>query len=140
MIATSLSETGRLVFNRWALSLLLVGTAISSLAGFDIVFNAVTAGSPLLRISLFAAITVTGLFCAERVGLSLLPHGYRHPIRAALAFGALVAIAIAFIDGFLFRSILPPDYVGIFTGGSLGNRLAYFMLRAFNENIFYRLF
>jgi len=48
--------------------------------------------------------------------------------------------AVALIDGFLFRVSLTPEYVQLFATVDLPTRLAYFMLRAFNENVFYRLF
>jgi hypothetical protein len=54
-----------------------------------------------------------------------------------LAFALIVAAWVAGTD--VFRPILPVAYVD-FIHQSLGFRLTYFVLRAFNENVFYRLF
>jgi len=54
------------------------------------------------------------------------------------SFALIVAAWVAGTD-VLFRPILPVAYVD-FIHQSLGFRSAYFVLRAFNENVFYRLF
>jgi hypothetical protein len=46
---------------------------------------------------------------------------------------------VLLLDCLLFRSSLDPGYVA-FLDRPLGERLQYFMLRAFNENVIYRLF
>lgn len=120
-------------------ALLLVGGAIAAMAGFDVIFVAVTRDSAWLRSALFVTLAAIGLWCSRRAGLSLLPHGLAHPVAASFGIGLAVAIAIVLIDGVLFRAILPPEYVTSFQHG-LGERMAYYMLRAFNENILYRLF
>jgi hypothetical protein len=122
-----------------AATLLLVGSTIAAIAGFDVIFVAVTRDSAWLRSTLFFALATIGLWCSRRAGLSLLPHGLAHPVAASFGIGFTVAIAIVLIDGVLFRAILPPEYVASFHHG-LGERMAYYMLRAFNENILYRLF
>jgi hypothetical protein len=50
----------------------------------------------------------------------------------------IVAVLVAATD-FAFRHALPPSYVS-FVHQPLKLRLIYFILRAFNENVFYRLF
>lgn len=120
--------------------LLIVGAAIASRAGFDLVFNAVTGDLAWLRVVLFLVLAGIGLYCADRSGLRLAAHGMRHPVVVAFGIGAAVALYVAFVDLVLFRHLLPPGYVAYFAGTPLFSRLTYFVLRAFNENIFYRLF
>ncbi|MGB8423359.1 hypothetical protein [Paraburkholderia sp.] len=121
-------------------TLLLVGALIASKAGFDIVFNAITGGVPWIRVVLFLALATTGVFCAQRTGLRLAAHDLGHPIAVALGIGLLVALYVATVDLIVFRHLLPPSYVAYFSGHPLSERMLYFMLRAFNENILYRLF
>ncbi|SOE66937.1 hypothetical protein SAMN05414139_02938 [Burkholderia sp. D7] len=121
-------------------TLMLVGALIASKAGFDIVFNAVTGGMPWIRVALFLALTTVGIFCAQRTGLRLASHDLSHPIAVAFGIGLLVAIYVVTIDVVVFRHLLPPHYVAYFSEHTLSERMIYFMLRAFNENILYRLF
>jgi hypothetical protein len=44
------------------------------------------------------------------------------------------------IDCFLFRGMIPQDYVAAIRGATLLDRYIYFMQRAFLENVIYRLF
>ncbi|RAS26389.1 hypothetical protein BX591_11449 [Paraburkholderia bryophila] len=120
--------------------LLGVGALIASRAGLDRVFDAVTAGLPWARVALFLALGVVGIYCAEHSGLRLAAHGLRHPFAVAFGIGLLVALYVAFVDLVVFRRLLPSSYVAYFSGTTLTARLTYFMLRAFNEDIFYRLF
>lgn len=121
-------------------ALLLVGALIASQAGFDIVFNAITGDVPWIRVVLFLALTCIGIFCARRTDLRLAAHDLAQPVVVAFGIGLLVALYVAAIDLIVFRQLLPPDYVAFFSGHPLSERLVYFMLRAFNENILYRLF
>lgn len=120
--------------------LLLVGGAIAAMAGFDIVFDAITIGLAWLRVVVFALIVMVGLFCAKQADLRLLSDRLSHPVATAFAIGFVVAIAVALIDGVIFRAILPQSYVASFSDHGVGSRLTYYMLRAFNEEILYRLF
>jgi hypothetical protein len=121
-------------------TLLLVGAVIASMAGFDIVFNAITGDMPWIRVALFLALTTLGIFFAQRTGLRLAPHDLGHPIAVAFGIGLLVTIYIATIDVVVFRHLLPPPYVAYFSELTLSERMIYFMLRAFNETILYQLF
>ena len=85
-------------------------------------------------------LALIGAFCADRVGLRLEGHGTRSPVLVGLAAAIAAAAYVAAIDGLLFRNTLPAAYVDLFETESLGDRLIYFMLRAFNENVIYRLF
>jgi hypothetical protein len=83
---------------------------------------------------------VIGVFCADRVGLRLEGHGTRWPMLIGAAAAIAVAVYVAVIDGVVFRTTLSAPYVHLFETASLHDRLVYFMLRAFNENLIYRLF
>lgn len=121
-------------------TLLLVGGAIASMAGFDIVFNAVTDGLAWLRVVVFTLLAMVGLFCAKQAGLTLIPRRLSYPVATAFTIGFFVAIAITLIDGVIFRAVLSQSYVASFSEHGVGARLTYYILRAFNEEILYRLF
>jgi hypothetical protein len=126
-------------FSPALVSILLVGTAIAALDPFDAAFAAVTFGSPIARVTLIATFVLVGAFCASRVGLRLADHGMR-PVLIGVASALGVAVYVTAIDGFVFRTALSDSYVYLFETTALRDRLTYFMLRAFNENIIYRLF
>ena len=130
---------GRFAINPAVLATLLISTAIAFVAPFDVVFAAVTFGSPGLRMALIAAVVLAGTFCAGKVGLRLDGHGARWPVFAGLGGAIAVALYVAVIDVVLFRSTLSASYVASLHT-PLNIRLSYFMLRAFNENVIYRLF
>jgi hypothetical protein len=122
------------------LAVLAIGTAIAALAGFDRVFDALTGGSAILRMVAFALIATLGATCAARAGMRIAFYGTRHPVLTGLAAALVVAVWVALIDGVVFRTGLSQAYVRYFHTTGLGGRLEYFMLRAFNENVLYRLF
>jgi hypothetical protein len=116
-----------------------ISMAIAVVAPFDIAFAAATLDSSVLRAVLIAVLAMIGAFCARRTGLRLEGHGAKSPLLIGLVMAVIVALYVVAIDGFLFRHLLSPDYVQ-FLQSPLPSRLIYFMLRAFNENIIYRLF
>ena len=126
-------------FSPALVAIVLTSATIAVLSPFDIAFAAVTFGSPLLRAVMMAAMALVGAFCAQRVGLRLDGHGARYPVLIGVAMAALMAAYVIAMDAFLFRHLLPADYIE-FLESPLSDRLAYFMLRAFNENVIYRLF
>jgi hypothetical protein len=119
--------------------IVLISAAIAAVAPFDIAFAAATFGSSELRAGLMATLTITGALCARGAGLQLEGHSARAPLLVGMATAAIVAAYVVAIDGFLFRSLLSVDYVHAMKS-PLSDRLIYFMLRAFNENVIYRLF
>jgi hypothetical protein len=123
-----------------ALVTLAIGSIIAIVGPFDVAFGLATGDSALLRAVALPALGLAGLFFAGRVGLTVPTFGLRHPWRTPLAVAFAVAAGVAAIDGFIFRSLLLPDYVEYFRNTDDGERLFYFMLRAFNEQILYRLF
>ncbi|HEX3365491.1 hypothetical protein [Phenylobacterium sp.] len=114
--------------------------AIAAIAPFDVAFTAATFGSPLLRMALIASLALIGAFSADRAGFQLAGHDVHRSILVGSAAAIVVAIYVIALDAFMFRSSLPASYVQFIKYTSLQERLAYFMLRAFNENVIYRLF
>jgi hypothetical protein len=113
---------------------------IAAIAPFDVLFAAATFGSLFARVGLIAVLAFIGAFCADRVGLRLQGHGTRRPVLVGVAAAIAAAVYVAAIDGVVFRATLPTSYVFFFETTGLRDRLIYFMLRAFNENVIYRLF
>ncbi|MEO5806643.1 hypothetical protein [Devosia sp.] len=119
--------------------ILFVGMPIAALLPFDPAFLAATFGSPLLRAALLAGLAIAGCVMGQRAGLRLRPHGARFPHLIALGAAIAMAIAIALLDGVLWRGQLTPTYLALFQTDLLA-RVLSFMSRAFNENVIYRLF
>jgi hypothetical protein len=129
-----------MTLSRTLLATLLISMAIAAIAPFDVAFTAATFGSPGLRVALIAALALIGAFSADRAGFQLAGHDVRQSILIGSAAAILVAIYVTALDGFIFRNGLPASYVQFIKLTSLQDRLIYFMLRAFNENVIYRLF
>jgi hypothetical protein len=121
-------------------AILLISMAIAAVAPFDVAFTAATFGSPALRVALIAALALIGTFSASHIGFQLIGHNARWPLLIGAAAAFSVAIYVVAIDCFIFRSLLPASYVHFLQATPLRDRLIYFMLRAFNENVIYRLF
>jgi hypothetical protein len=117
---------------------LVIGGTIAAVAPFDIVFNAATSGSAILRVVLFCGLVVCGQTVGLRIGLRVRPRVWRTSLEWGLGFAIIVGVLVAATD-FVFRHALPPSYVS-FIHQPLEGRLIYFCLRAFNENVLYRLF
>jgi hypothetical protein len=119
--------------------ILLIGVPIAALAPFDVLFSALTLGSPWLRMAWIAVLVVIGARAGTKIGLRLEGHGAHYPALVGLAAALVVAIYVVVLDCFVFRATLDASYAA-FLHQPLGDRLLYFMPRAFNENIMYRLF
>jgi len=134
------AQTGPTRLSPALVGILLIGMTIAAIAPFDVLFAAATFGSPFARVGLIALLALIGTFCAHRVGLRLHGHGMRRPLLFGVAAAIATAVYVAVIDGVVFRATLPVSYVDFFETTGLRDRLIYFMLRAFNENVIYRLF
>ena len=121
-------------------AILLISMAIAAVAPFDLPFTAATFGSPALRVVMIAALTLIGTFCASHIGFQLIGHNARWPSLIGAVAAVSVAVYVVAIDCFVFRSVLPASYVHVLQTMPLRDRLLYYMLRAFNENVIYRLF
>lgn len=120
--------------------ILAVAIFIAAITPFDVTFSAATLGSTWLRVFLIAALALCGAYFADRIGLRLSAAGIKTQILVGASGALIVALYVAMIDTVLFRHALPADYVQLFHTNSLQNRFLYFMFRAFNENVIYRLF
>jgi hypothetical protein len=125
------------VFGPSLIATLVIGMVIAALLPFDFYIAKIT-NLPLVRGALVGATVLAGAVCAQRAGLRLEGHG-RRPVLLGVAMAVLVAGYVVLLDCFLFRNLLSEGYAQIFAA-PLQKRLIYFMLRAFNENILYRLF
>lgn len=119
-----------------AVAILLVGSSIAAMAGYDAALNAASFGYPWIRASLFAALAMAGLHFGRRAGLSI-TFG---PLWVSIAAAVGVTCSILLIELIIFRSVVSPDYLRSFTSEPLSLRLLYFCSRAIFEEILYRLF
>ena len=118
---------------------LTIAAAIAWLQPFDLVFGAATFGIPALRAIAIVLLALVGIELGGRIGLGLEPPGTTGPILLPLGLAGGTGVFCTGMD-WLFRPALHADYRLMFTAVPLTARLAAFMLRAFNENIMYRLF
>jgi len=123
----------------FALVTLLIGATIAAIAPFDRAFATLTHGSALARVCLLVTLGLIGIYCSNLNGFALHKRGAQPVIVGALcALG--VAVYVALIDAWLFRAVVPRSYIEFFHTHDLPHRMLYYMLRAFNENVLYRLF
>lgn len=122
-----------------ALVTLLIGATIAAIAPFDLAFAALTHGSALARVCLLVTLGLIGIYCSNLNGFVLGKRGL-HPIIAGALCALGVAVYVVLIDAWLFRAVMPRSYIEFFHTHDLRQRLIYYMLRAFNENVLYRLF
>lgn len=123
-----------------AVAVVAIGCVIAAIAPFDLALAYVTGDSATARVCLVFAMACAGLFFAAKCDLHLPASGLRFPALTPVAVALLVAVYVTIIDCLVFRTILSQSYVDIFNNIPLGQRLLIFMLRAWNENIIYRLF
>lgn len=122
------------------MAIVAIGAAIAAVAPFDVFFNFATLGSPGLRVFALLAVAAVGLKFAAKIGAPIESRGLKHPVLTPLLIAAGVAVYVTLIDVWVFRSILMSGYLNFIPESGLVDRLSYFMLRAFNESILYRLF
>jgi hypothetical protein len=118
---------------------LVLAAIIAWATPFDLAFGAATFGLPILRAAAIVALALIGLRVGGRIGLGVEAKGLGRPILTPLAVAAVVAVGCVAADG-LFRAVLQPAYVHSMSTAPLAMRIAGYMMRAFNENIIYRLF
>jgi hypothetical protein len=127
--------------NPTVLCIIAIAAAIAWIAPFDRFFADATLGIPALRAGLIAAIGATGAWLAPGVGLEVRQHNLRHRLLFPLAVSLGVAAWCAAIDVAMVRRVGQASaYATMIQSGPMGPRLIYFILRAFNENVLYRLF
>ena len=116
-----------------------VAALIALVARFDVLFEVLVGGNAMQSIALITVLVLSGAWFASQCGMRLELSGPGRPVLTALAAAAAVAVYILLLDCWLFRSQIDPRFV-TFLHKPLGDRLLYFMPRAFNENVIYRLF
>ena len=84
--------------------IIAIGGVTAAVIPFDVAFARLTLGSPTLRVGLFLHSWRHQARSSPRArDLQLQLHGTRHPILVGLAAALFVALAVALIDGVLFR-------------------------------------
>jgi hypothetical protein len=126
-------------FPKTLAAIVAIAALIGWIAPFDVYYTAVTGGSPVARTLVIALVAVAGGLASRSAGLSLGGQGRGAPLGIGLSAAALVAARVVLLDCVLFRASLPDGFAA-FLRAPLHVRLFYFMLRAFNENVIYRLF
>lgn len=117
----------------------IVAAIIALEPPFDSAVAFLAADSLPGRAAMLALLAVAGAAAAARLGLRLAGHGARSPVLVGLVAAAAVATYCLAIDCWVLRGQVDPG-VARFLHEPLGLRLLYFMPRAFNENVMYRLF
>ncbi len=117
---------------------LILAAIIAWVQPFDLAFDAATRGVPALRAVAIVALAAIGAEAARRVGLHVHSRGQRGVIGVPVLVAMSVALACAGVD-WAFRPVLHLSYVQVIAT-PLWLRTIAFMMRAFNENIIYRLF
>lgn len=117
----------------------IVAAIIALEPPFDSAVAFLTGDSLPGRAVMLALLAVVGAAAAARLGLRLAGHGARSPVLVGLIAAAAVAGYCLAIDCWVLRSQVDPG-VARFLHEPLVLRLLYFMPRAFNENVMYRLF
>ena len=122
---------------------LFVGLAIAAtIAGqvpFDRIFAAATFGVPVLRSAAILALGLIGAAVGGRIGLHVEPRDRKGALLVPLAAATVIGVWCAVIDTAM-RGQFIPGYLDLVTTTPLATRIPAFMMRAFNENILYRLF
>ena len=118
---------------------LIAAAVIAAGEPFDLAFGASTFGVPAFRAALIVVLALVGECAGARAGLRLTAPAERHPILAPVLVAAVVAVFCAGVD-WAFRPALSPGYVHVIADTPVFLRIPVFMMRAFNENIIYRLF
>ncbi len=128
-----------MTINRKLAVIAFFAAVIAVIAPFDVLFLPLTFGSPLLRAGLMAVLAIVGGIAAKACGLRLEGHGAKLPLLIGLGAALAVAAYVFVLDVVLLRPMLSADYVA-YLHVPLGERMTGYMLRAFNENLLYRLF
>ena len=116
-----------------------LAASIAWLAPFDPAFDAMTLGAPALRSVSIVAIALIGWGVSGKIGLGIEPRGLKRPILTPILAAAVVGVGCMLFDR-LMQPALQGHYVRLISSTPLAVRITGYMLRAFNENIMYRLF
>jgi hypothetical protein len=109
------------------------------LTPFDVSFGSPPLGLPPVRVAAVVMLALAGCALGRRIGLSVEGAAPGRSARDALIAAVVVGIWCALCDWY-WRPSLHADYVNFLTTTPLALRIAYYVMRAVNENILYRLF
>jgi hypothetical protein len=112
---------------------------IAWLAPFEFALNPLTREFPPLRALLIVGLAVVGLRVGRTIGLGLEPPVHKSGVTLALIYAAIVAVWCVVSD-LAFRPLLADRYTTLIHTVPTATRILLFVMRAFNENIMYRLF
>lgn len=112
---------------------------IAWLAPFEFALNPLTLEFPAARALLIVGLALVGLRAGRSIGLGLEPPGHTSGVTLALICAAIVAVWCVASD-LAFRPLLDTRYTTLILTVPTVTRILVFVMRAFNENIMYRLF
>ena len=108
---------------------------------FDRAFAAATFGIPAARALGIVALAVVGYWAARRIGLGVEPtRKWTIPLVVRRLLSRSVVAAYCLLWNFITPGLAAAQDRRVTLGAPLGIRLFLYMIRAFNENIMYRLF
>ena len=137
--AAPVSKEGGVLITPKVLGGLVVAGVIAWMAPFDLAFSAMTFGIPAVRAGSMVILALAGLVIGRQIGLGVEPRDLKRSVFTPIAVALAMAIWCAIADR-LLQSGASPDYLRYMASTPLWSRLLYFIVRAFNENILYRLF
>lgn len=117
-----------------------VAAALAAAVPLDRGFALLPAGSAPARGAWMLALALSGLFFAGKAGLRVTPHDLKRPLVAVVGIALALGIAIAALDAAAPRSILLPGFIDGLRETPTLVRLEYYAVRAFGEDVVYRLF
>jgi hypothetical protein len=123
----------------WPLLGLALAAVIAWLDPLDLAFARTTFGLPPVRAAAIVLLALAGAAIGRRIGLSVEGPPRGRPARDALMAAIVVAVWCALCD-WIWRPTLHAGYVHVLTTTPLATRVVLFAMRAFNENLLYRLF
>jgi hypothetical protein len=75
----------------------------------------------------------------HRLGLTIRPHGAKHPVIVAAGVGLAVGAYMALADATIFRSVIPPSQTALLAGTTAAERIIAFLPFAVLDELVFRL-
>jgi len=117
-----------------------VAAALAAAVPLDRGFALLPAGSAPARGAWMLALTLSGLFFAGKAGLRATPYDLKRPLATVVGIAVALGLAIAALDLAAPRSILLPGFLDGLRETPTLVRIEYYAVRAFGEDVVYRLF
>jgi hypothetical protein len=121
-------------------AIVAVAAALAAAVPLDRGFALLPANSGSARGAWMLALALSGLFFAGKAGLRTAPHDVKRPLVASILIALALAAAIAALDAGAPQAIVLPGYLDGLRATPTLVRLEYFGVRAFGEDVVYRLF